>query len=1609
MADSMTPYTSVLANIIRLLEERMPEEQANQLRDYISEYYEGIAAEDLADIDAADLYGAALAHWGFLKHREAGEDKVRVYNPVQDEHGWQSTHTIVEVVCDDMPFLVDSVHMALDRCELTVHLLIHPVMYVQRDDQGNAKQAFAKASRASDGARAEAVMHFEVDRQTSADAFASIDADVRKVLAQVHCAVEDWPTLQGQLKDTIAGLESSPPPLPAAEVSESLDFLRWVGDNHFTFLGCIDYELHDNGDELSLIAVTDSGYGVLRHDTGVSEGFSRLSPEVQQLALSPELLILTKANNRSQIHRPGYMDYIGVKRISPEGKVVGERRFIGLYTSAAYNRVPRDIPLLSGKVQRLLTRSGYLPNSHAAKAIINIVDNFPRDELFQLSDDELLATVTGILHLQERRKIRLFIHKDRFARFYSCIVYVPKDRYNTDTRRAIQAILEEALGATESEFNVHLTDSVLARLYFLMRVPVNSSCDVDVKALEQAFREATRNWNDDLREAILEKFGEARGARLVQQYGGAFRADYRENYSPRVAVLDVERMENLGNDGDRLAMSLHKPLEADDSVLHFKLFHVGHSVSLSYALPILENMGLKVDYEIPSKIKRADGPRVWVHDFGLLHELDLNLDLEHVRPLFQEAFEKIFFGEVENDGFNMLVIAAELGWRDILILRAYCKYLRQLGFIFSQSYMERALVANPQITRLLVSLFHTRLDPAAENDRDAEAKSLEGKIREALEDVSNLDEDRILRAYLSLIRATVRTNHYQQADDGDCKDYLSMKLDPSGIPEMPKPKPMYEIAVYSARMEGVHLRGGPVARGGIRWSDRREDFRTEILGLVKAQMVKNAVIIPVGSKGGFYPKRLPQGDREAVMKEGIACYKTLIRGLLDLTDNYTEEGIAHPPQVVRHDSDDPYLVVAADKGTATFSDIANEIAIEYGFWLGDAFASGGSAGYDHKGMGITARGAWESVKRHFREKGKDIQNEDFTVVGIGDMAGDVFGNGMLLSEHICLLGAFNHMHIFIDPNPDAAASFAERKRMFELPRSSWEDYAVELISAGGGVYSRALKSIEITEQMRAAFKIDAGIESLTPTALINAMLKAPVDLLWNGGIGTYAKASTERHAEVGDRANDNLRVNGNELNCQVVGEGGNLGFTQLARIEYASKGGMICSDAIDNSAGVDCSDHEVNIKILIDGIVRNGDLTHKQRNRLLAEMTDEIGDLVLRDNYLQTQALSMAHFQASSMFDVHARLIRHMEREGELDRAIEYLPAEDEILERRNRGKGLTLPELSVLIAYVKIGLFKEFLLTNLAQDSYLDDALVTYFPTALRERYAEAIPRHRLANEIISTVIANEVVNRAGMTFCFRLQEETGAAFAEIARAYVISREIFAMLPFWQDIENLDGKASADGQIQTLLEARKLCERSSRWLLRNRPRPLDIGAIVNEFSAGVAQLTECMPKLAADVGSSAAHKLEKRLLKGGIPKEIARPVSWYEELNASLDIVSVALDLHLDVVEVAQVYFALGKALQLHWLRQQIVDLPRNNRWQTLARSALRDDLFTQERLLSAQVLQHNSTAKQGRARVEAWIRDNQAVVDRCRQVLGDLQSSGQPDFAMLSVAMGEIRSLQG
>ncbi|HJW10659.1 MAG TPA: NAD-glutamate dehydrogenase, partial [Albitalea sp.] len=1242
--------SALIGQLVDRLRAKLPPEQAAEAAEFTRQYYAEVAPEDLAERTPADLYGAALSHWNFVRSFAGGAPKLRVYNPRLEEHGWQSTHTVIEIVNDDMPFLVDSITMEVNRQGLTLHLIVHPVMKMRRDAE---HRLVALASRRDEAeGRFESLIHVEVDRRTDAARLAELHDGLLRILGDVRAAVADWKPMRQAVLDTVDQLTKSAPPVPEADLAEDLAFLRWLADDNFTLLGQRDYDLVDD----ALHVVPGSGLGILRagaESASASASFAALPAELRARAREPRVLLLTKSNTRSTVHRPGYLDYAGIKRFDAQGRVVGERRFVGLFTSIAYHASPSEIPLLRRKVAAVIERAGFLPKSHAAKALITILEQYPRDELFQIETDELYATALGILRLGERQRTRLFLRRDAFGRFYACLVYVARENYNTDLRARMQALLTEALNGTSSEFSVQFSDSPLARVLIIVRAPSGVAPQVDVRELEQRLVRIARRWQDELREALLEACGEERGNALYERYAGGFAAGYRDEHAPRVAVRDIELMESLAGP-DALAMSLYVPIEAPPGRLRFKMIRAGELAPLSQSLPMLEHMGVQVLEERPFEIKRADGTELWLDDFGMSVPGTDEIDVEGLRTRFQEAVLRTWQGDNENDNFNRLVLLAGLDWRGVSVLRAYARYMKQAAVTFSQAYIEQALTAHANIAADLVALFCARFDPALADDRDTAQERIAARIATALDEVSNLDEDRILRQYLALIEATLRTNFFQRSPDGKHKPVLSFKFDPAKVPGLPEPRPMFEIYVTSPRVEGVHLRFGKVARGGLRWSDRMEDYRTEVLGLVKAQQVKNAVIVPVGSKGGFVLKRMPAaGDRDALMKEGIACYQAYLRGLLDLTDNLVGGRAVPPPDVVRHDADDPYLVVAADKGTATFSDIANGISTEYGFWLGDAFASGGSAGYDHKKMAITARGAWESVKRHFRSLGHDTQTQDFTVVGVGDMSGDVFGNGMLLSRHIRLIAAFDHRHIFIDPSPDAATSFAERERLFALPRSSWADYDATKISAGGGVWPRSAKSIPVSAEARAALGISTGTEHLTPAELMRAILLAPAALFYNGGIGTYVKAASESHAECGDRANDTIRVNGAELRCKVVAEGGNLGCTQRGRIEYALRGGLINTDAIDNSAGVDCSDHEVNIKILLNAVVGEGELTPKQRDKLLAEMTDDVAALVLRDNTFQNQVLAVTRARGIELLDEQGRYMRHLAGAGRLNREIE--------------------------------------------------------------------------------------------------------------------------------------------------------------------------------------------------------------------------------------------------------------------------------------------------------------------------------------------------------------------
>jgi glutamate dehydrogenase len=1493
------------------------------------------------------------------------------------------------------------------------------VLLVERDADGVMTRVVEPGEDPA-GAAAESCIHVEFDRITEPALIEQVAADITRVLGDVRAAVEDFSAMTAMAEEAVAELQASPPPVEPAAISEAQDLLRWMASGRFTFLGYRDYDLSSEGAEDVLCSVSGSGLGLLRKDTDGTT--TALSPEASRLARARTLLVLTKANSRSTVDRAAYLDYVGIKRFGPSGEVVGERRFLGLYTVRAYSGSAFEIPVVRRKASDVLRRSGYALGSHSEKNLVKVLETYPRDELFQASADELFETTIGIVRMEERHRVRLFARRDPYGRFVSTLVFLPRDRFTTVVRQRVERVLLDAFGAKRSEFTVYLSESVLARLHIILYLHRESPGNVDLVDVEERVAEATRSWMEDLADALIEQCGEEDGVALFHRYRDAFPAAYREDFSPRGAVGDIDRMEHLDDPGDNgLGMVLYRPLEVAEGSLRFKLLRRGSPIQLSEILPVLEHMGVRVVDEHPYEVKCAGGRATWIYDFGLLLRAGDSLETEKIGAAFQEAVAQVISGATEDDGFNRLVLLGGLSWREIVVLRAGCKYLRQTGTTFSQAYMEETLAHHPDIARQLIELFQVRFDPTRQDLAKTESRRLEAAIEAALDGVESLDEDRIIRGYLRLLQAMLRTNYFRFDEPGlerhaggagkgewtaGPRSYLSFKLDPQLLPDLPAPRPAFEIFVYSPAVEGVHLRGAHVARGGIRWSDRREDFRTEILGLMKAQTVKNAVIVPMGAKGGFVVKRPPDGgDRDALAAEGLACYRTFISGLLDLTDNVVGGLIVPPEGVVRYDGDDPYLVVAADKGTATFSDVANAISLERGFWLGDAFASGGSAGYDHKKIGITARGAWESVKSHFCHLGIDGQTTDFTVVGIGDMSGDVFGNGMLLSRHIKLIGAFDHRHVFIDPDPDPERSFEERARLFALARSSWGDFDPAVLSAGGDVFPRTAKSIRLSDEARRAL----GTESttVTPAEAIRAILSAPVDLLWNGGIGTYVKATREQNSDAGDRSNDAIRVDASKLRCRVVAEGGNLGLTQAARIEFALAGGLINTDAVDNSAGVDCSDHEVNLKILLDGAVADGDLTLKQRDRLLTEMTDEVTALVLADNIEQNRAVRNADAQAAAMVDVHARMARRLEQTGDLDRRFEHIPDDETFTERASGGRGLTSPEFAVLLAYDKILAYRALLGSDVPDDPYFTREALRYFPSTVRDRFADRIATHALRREIVATALANSVVNKAGTSFIFRMWEETGAKTPDIVRAHAAAWEAFGADRIKEQVE-ASASLLADGVVVGLrLEVRKLVERATRWIIRNRRPPIDVGATVAFFAPGVEAVAAKLGDLVVGTDAGSLEEVTSELGAAGVPGDLAATVAGLDQLFAALNVTGVAHSLGRPVVPVAEAYYALGDRLGLDWLREQILTLPRTKRWEAMARSALRDDLFNIHAGLVAEALREANDGTGPEAAVDAWLAGNKAVLQRFVSVLSDVKAADQCGLAQLSVVLREIRGL--
>lgn len=1592
------------------IKERMDSDHARRVCDFAHRYLEHMPFDELVSQRFLDTYGAVLSAWEFIQKGPGEGARIWVFNPDLEEDGWESSHTVLFVLHPNIPFLIDSMRMEVNAQELNIHTIHYTILNPERDGDGNLIELKGAVKRPLEPGE-EALIVMEVDRHSGEQALVHLRTEIEEILQEVRTAVSDFPNMREKAIAILDELEDPPASLNADEVQEARAFLQWLVDDRFTFLGYDEYNFVKEGRSTEVCQSKGSELGILRSYNERPERIriKDLPKQTREAMTSREdLFIFGKSAQRSRIHRPAYPDYIAIKKFDGKGRVIGERRFLGLYTSRVYHERPDEIPLLRRKVEYVLDQSGFPREDYAGKELDQILTVYPRDQLFQIDGDELLEVAKAILYIQERRKIRLFMREDVYGQFVTCLVFVPRELYSTQLRVRMQNEITAALDAEGIDFTTYFSESVLARTQFTVRVQPQENRVLPIEALQDKLVELARSWQDSLLEALVEHHGEEVGTRLAATYENAFPAGYRDMFTARRAAIDVEYL-NQVSENSEMAMSFYREPEEQSDTLHFKLFHPNEQLPLSDIIPVFENIGFRVIGEHPFEILDRDGNRSWIHDFALQSHSGAEIDVHRIRHIFEPLFTRVWHGEAENDIFNRLALACYMDWRRIAVLRSYARYMQQIRISNSQNFIAGTLVSHTELADLLLQFFEVRFNPERfQSDRQCRAaqQKLEVEFNAALDGVPNLSEDRVLRLFLELMQATTRTNFYQVAADGSAKPWISVKLDPSRLPDIPRPRPVYEIFVYSPEVEGVHLRGGKVARGGLRWSDRFEDYRTEILGLVKAQQVKNAVIVPVGAKGGFVAKQLPaHAGREAIQEAGKAAYSTFIRGLLDLTDNFVDKEVVPAPGVIRHDDDDYYLVVAADKGTATFSDIANGISREYGFWLEDAFASGGSYGYDHKKMGITARGAWVSVERHFRELGLNTATDDFTVVGIGDMGGDVFGNGMLLSEHIRLVAAFNHMHIFIDPNPDTAASYRERERLFHKSGSSWEDYDTSLISEGGGVFSRSAKSIPISAQMKKL--LGTKSDHMPPNMLIVHLLRMRSDLLWIGGIGTFVKSRHETHADVGDKANDGLRVDGRELGCRVVGEGGNLGMSQLGRIEFALAGGCCNTDFIDNSGGVDCSDREVNIKILLNRLVAQGDLTFKQRNRMLGEMTDDVARLVLQSNYRQTQAISIANTEAAARLEEYRRLMARYESRGLLDRSLEYLPDEEALNERQLAGQGLTRPELSVLIAVVKGDLKQTLANSSVPDEPDIRDLIYSVFPPLLVERFGDELQNHQLRRELIATRLANDLVNHMGITFVERLQQSTGAMVPAIAQAYVIAKTVFRLDHWWRKVEALDYQVESGLQIRIQSELMRLVRRATRWLLRNRRSEMNIQSHIGRFQGSIDAMTADLPSYIGDKAVSEWEKAFNDLSRKGVPDDVAGVVSGTPYLLSALGIIEAQEETGLPLKDVANLYFAVGDALALDWFAIAISALTPRSHWEALARESFREDLTWQQRALTTGILWSRSSDQGLEASLDSWMQEHAALIERWHTLLGELRSQPNPEYPMFSVAMRELLDL--
>jgi glutamate dehydrogenase len=1577
----------------------MPESFAAQL-------FARAAPEDLTRYEPRELAALAEEAWAFLKERRPGTGKVRFESrpgPIGAEQ--IKTVSIIEIVNDDMPFLLDSIMGELTELGIEVRLVVHPIFTIERDNSGSLI-GFRGDAPAVGTAQRESFIHVHVERIEDANRRAQVVRALELVLADVRVCVQDWRAMLTRVGEVIADMRNNPPHLAVDEIAEAVQFLEWLLANNFTFLGVREYAFP--GAEGEIEPKYETGRGILRgRDVRVlrrGRELVSITPEIMEFLKEPKALIITKANVRSRVHRRVHMDYIGVKRFDAEGRLSGEFRIVGLFTSTVYTRSTRTIPYLRRKVDAAMKRAGFDPDSHSGKALVNVLESYPRDELFQIDEDLLFQFALEVLYLDERPRVRVLVRRDRFDRFVSILVFVPRERFDSNTRGAIGSYLAEAFRGRVSAFYPSFTEGPLVRVHFIIGRYEGATPNPDRATLEREVAARVRTWADGLAEAMTLVHDAGKAQALIKRYRDAFPISYRDTYFPAVAVGDIRVVESL-SEVRPLGADFYSRRGSDKAAAGLKVWSRLRPIPLSERVPVLENMGFKVVDELTYRIEPS-GPasEVWLHDMTLQRADGAPVDLEALKQRLEACFMAVMRSRAENDGYNALVLEAGLQWRDVALVRTLSRFLRQARVAYSQDYMWATLRKHAAVAADIVALFHTRFDPRGETANEARAAreaEIRGRIEAALQGVESLDEDRILRHFVNTVEAALRTNFYQ-IDPGDQpKPTIAVKFESGKIDSLPLPRPLYEIFVYSPRVEGVHLRFGKVARGGIRWSDRPQDFRTEVLGLVKAQQVKNAVIVPVGAKGGFLPKQLPAGGaRDAIASEGVAAYKTFVTSLLDITDNIGPDGTIPPQSVVRYDDDDPYLVVAADKGTATFSDTANAISTEHGFWLGDAFASGGSVGYDHKKMGITARGAWEAVRRHFREMDVDIVTAPFTVAGVGDMSGDVFGNGMLLDRTIRLVAAFDHRDIFIDPDPDPATALAERKRLFDLPRSSWQNYDAALISPGGGVYARSAKEIALSPQAQALLGLPA---KATPQQVMNTILKLDVDLLWFGGIGTYVRASTESDDQAGDRANDPIRVTGAELRCKVLGEGANLGATQRGRIEAAARGVRLNTDAIDNSAGVNTSDVEVNIKIALSVPVRDGRLTEDGRNALLAAMTDDVGALVLRNNYLQTLALSLAQRRGLEDLGFQQRLIQTLEARGLLDRTVEYLPDDKDIAERARRNQPFTRPELAVLLAYAKLTLCDDLLASTVPDDPYLGRELARYFPKALNESFPDAVEKHRLRREIISTQLSNSMINRGGPALVVRIADQTGATPARIAAAFAAVRDSYGMTALNGEIDALDAKIAGARQLELYAAVQDLLLDRLVWFLRNVDLTKGLAEIVEHYRGGIAAVGAALDGVLSVEALAARDARAAELTKAGVPEALALRIANLPALQAAPDVALVADRTAKPVAEVAATYFAAGTFFRLDRIVGAARGIVVNDYFDRLALDRALDSIGAAERRLTAEMVGNGAA---GAAAVEIWVKPRAGEVERIRTAVHEIAGSGLT-LSKLSVAASLLGDL--